>query len=173
MKGSPMTDTEWPERLTLRDTKIYADEGQRIYTTATGYGYEKREYVRVDLFSALEKSNKTLSDELDASEEEGCSVDDQIMKMQKRIDELESERAAFFGRDLKWVTEQTPRGKITGKYLMMGDVELVCLRPAKKWWQIIHWLPHLHSSRPYGPLDLQQASAERDVREWFKQGAPK
>ncbi|TRD03830.1 hypothetical protein FJV76_14440 [Mesorhizobium sp. WSM4303] len=41
--------TEWPERLTLRDTTIHADEGQRIYTTATGYGYEKREYVRADL----------------------------------------------------------------------------------------------------------------------------
>lgn len=40
---------EWPERLMLRDTKVFADEGQRIFTTATGYGYEKREYVRADL----------------------------------------------------------------------------------------------------------------------------
>lgn len=35
----------WPERLTLRDTKVFADEGQRIFTTATGYGYEKQDYV--------------------------------------------------------------------------------------------------------------------------------
>lgn len=39
---------EWPKRLTLRDTKVFADEGQRIFTTATGYGYEKCEYVRAD-----------------------------------------------------------------------------------------------------------------------------
>lgn len=42
-------DGIWPPRLTLRDTKVHADEGQRIFTTATGYGYEKREYVRADL----------------------------------------------------------------------------------------------------------------------------
>jgi hypothetical protein len=41
----------WPEKLTLRDTKVYADEGQRIFTTATGYGYEKQEYVRADIAS--------------------------------------------------------------------------------------------------------------------------
>jgi hypothetical protein len=168
-----MTNHEWPELLTLRDTKIYADEGQRIYTTATGYGYEKMQYVRVDIFEAISKSNKALSDELDISEEEGCSVDDQIMRMQKRIDELETERLALFGHDLKWVTEQTPRGKITGKFLMMGGIELVCLRPAKKWWQIIHWLPHLHPARSYGPLEEQQAAAERDVRAWFRNGEKK
>ena len=39
----------WPERLTLRDTKVYADEGQRIFTTATGHGYARQEYVRADL----------------------------------------------------------------------------------------------------------------------------
>lgn len=47
-----MKKLEWPERLTLRDTKVIADEGQRIFTTATGYGYEKREYVRADLVAA-------------------------------------------------------------------------------------------------------------------------
>lgn len=40
---------EFPDRLTVRDTKVTADEGQRIYSTATGYGYEKCEYVRADL----------------------------------------------------------------------------------------------------------------------------
>jgi hypothetical protein len=49
-----MSGHVWPERLTLRDTKIHADEGQRIYTTATGYGYEKREYVRADASSQAE-----------------------------------------------------------------------------------------------------------------------
>ena len=42
----------WPERLTLRDTQVYADEGQRIFTTATGHGYERCEYVRADLIAA-------------------------------------------------------------------------------------------------------------------------
>lgn len=44
---------EWPSRLKLRDTKVIADEGQRIYTTATGYGYEKCEYVRADIADDL------------------------------------------------------------------------------------------------------------------------
>jgi hypothetical protein len=44
---------EWPRRLTLRDTKVSADEGQRIYTTATGHGYEKCEYVRADIAGAF------------------------------------------------------------------------------------------------------------------------
>lgn len=43
----------WPHRLTLRDTNVYADEGQRIYTTATGHGYERRDYVRSDLAYSL------------------------------------------------------------------------------------------------------------------------
>lgn len=43
--------TIWPDRLWLRDTHLHDDmggAGQRIYTTA-GQGYEKCEYVRVDL----------------------------------------------------------------------------------------------------------------------------
>lgn len=52
MSGLDEKGLEWPERLTLRDTKVIADEGQRIFTTATGYGYEKREYVRADLAAA-------------------------------------------------------------------------------------------------------------------------
>lgn len=43
---------DWPIRLTLRDAKVFADEGQRIFTTATGYGYQKREYVRADAAAA-------------------------------------------------------------------------------------------------------------------------
>lgn len=39
----------FPVRLTLRDTCVYADEGQRIFTTATGYGYSKCEYIRADV----------------------------------------------------------------------------------------------------------------------------
>lgn len=46
---STAPELKWPERLTLRDTEVYADEGQRIFTTATGYGYAKCEYVRADL----------------------------------------------------------------------------------------------------------------------------
>jgi hypothetical protein len=53
---------EWPERLTLRDTKVIADEGQRIYTTATGYGYEKKEYVRADLPSAPNFPSPSIQD---------------------------------------------------------------------------------------------------------------
>jgi hypothetical protein len=44
---------EWPVRLKLRDTKVIADEGQRIYSTATGYGYEKCGYVRADIADDL------------------------------------------------------------------------------------------------------------------------
>lgn len=44
-----MEPPKWPERITLRDTKVYADEGQRIFSNATGYGYEKMEYVRADI----------------------------------------------------------------------------------------------------------------------------
>ena len=48
-KGQAMTTKHpFPDRLTLRDTKVNADEGQRIYSTATGYGYEWCEYVRAD-----------------------------------------------------------------------------------------------------------------------------
>lgn len=42
----------WPDRLRIRDTRLHDDRGgagQRIYTTA-GQGYEKREYVRGDLY---------------------------------------------------------------------------------------------------------------------------
>ncbi len=46
----------WPARLTLRDTKVVADEGQRIFTTATGYGYAKQDYVRADLAYEAAKS---------------------------------------------------------------------------------------------------------------------
>ena len=48
-----MSEHEFPHRLTVRDTKVIADEGQRIYSTATGYGYDKCEYVRADLADAL------------------------------------------------------------------------------------------------------------------------
>ncbi len=43
----------FPERIKLRDTKVFADEGQRILTNATGYGYERQEYVRADLYETL------------------------------------------------------------------------------------------------------------------------
>ncbi|CCV12977.1 hypothetical protein [Mesorhizobium sp. STM 4661] len=56
--------TKWPDRLTLRDTKIHADEGQRIYTTATGYGYEKCEYIRADLNAPEVNTDRSLVDEL-------------------------------------------------------------------------------------------------------------
>lgn len=49
MSDNKHTAGEWPNRLTLRDSGIFADEGQRIYTTATGYGYEKCQYVRGDI----------------------------------------------------------------------------------------------------------------------------
>ena len=45
----------WPERLKIRDTGLHDDlggPGQRIYTTA-GRGYERVEYVRADLYTAL------------------------------------------------------------------------------------------------------------------------
>lgn len=44
---------QWPNRLTLRDTKVFADEGQRIFTTATGHGYERCQYVRADIADNL------------------------------------------------------------------------------------------------------------------------
>ena len=60
--------TEFPERLRIRDTKLNDDMGglgQRIYTTA-GAGYEKREYVCVDLYdnlaSALDMKDKRIAE---------------------------------------------------------------------------------------------------------------
>lgn len=47
----------WPDRLRIRDTKLHDDRGglgQPIYTTA-GQGYEKREYVRADLYETLSR----------------------------------------------------------------------------------------------------------------------
>lgn len=44
-------DSEWPEYVMLRDTKLHDDMGglgQRIFTTA-GAGYEKKKYIRADL----------------------------------------------------------------------------------------------------------------------------
>ena len=52
---------DWPKRMTLRDTEIYANEGQRIYTTATGYGYAKCEYVRADVADELLLALKSFS----------------------------------------------------------------------------------------------------------------
>jgi hypothetical protein len=50
---------DFPARLTLRDTKVIADEGQRIFTTATGYGYVECEYVRADLASLPAQADGT------------------------------------------------------------------------------------------------------------------
>jgi len=50
---SPSYHVGWPHRLTLRNTKVHADEGQKIYTTATGHGYEKHDYVRLDVALSL------------------------------------------------------------------------------------------------------------------------
>ena len=52
-----MSDTEWPERLRLRNTRLRDDlggAGQRIFTTA-GQGYEKKVYVRADVASEMEE----------------------------------------------------------------------------------------------------------------------
>jgi hypothetical protein len=50
---------EFPERITVRDTKVFADEGQRIYSTATGHGYQWCEYVRADLCATPPQSPVT------------------------------------------------------------------------------------------------------------------
>jgi len=55
----------FPDHLTLRDSTVYADEGQRIYTTATGHGYEKCEYIRADLVEPLRAENERLTAERD------------------------------------------------------------------------------------------------------------
>jgi hypothetical protein len=40
---------EWPDSLMIRDTQIIPEDGSgRIYTT-TGFGYEKRRYIREDV----------------------------------------------------------------------------------------------------------------------------
>ena len=47
-------DETFPDRLRIRDTRLYDDmggAGQRIYTTA-GQGYRKVDYVRADLYDA-------------------------------------------------------------------------------------------------------------------------
>lgn len=57
----------WPDTLRLRDTCLNDDLGglgQRIYTTA-GAGYEKREYVRGDLFIAKDAEVARLREALD------------------------------------------------------------------------------------------------------------
>lgn len=57
--------SDFPERLRLRDTKLFDDlggAGQRIFTTA-GQGYEKQEYVRADVYKAeMKKLRELLSD---------------------------------------------------------------------------------------------------------------
>lgn len=57
-------DVDWPVRLTLRDTKVISDEGQRIFTTSIGHGYQKREYVRADTREALVLCIKALEAKL-------------------------------------------------------------------------------------------------------------
>lgn len=50
-----------PEQIMLRDSGVNADEGQRILTTATGYGYEKCKYIRADVAeAALESARKVI-----------------------------------------------------------------------------------------------------------------
>lgn len=52
-----MSETNWPKRVNLRDTKLHDDlggAGQRIFTTA-GQGYEKRVYVRADVACEMEE----------------------------------------------------------------------------------------------------------------------
>jgi len=62
---SDALDTQWPDTLMIRDTKIHDDLGglgQRIYTT-TGAGYNKVEYIRKDIYDEL----KTALNKLEAS----------------------------------------------------------------------------------------------------------
>lgn len=53
MSEANLKEEVWPVRLTLRETKVKADEGQWIFTTATGHGYSKKEYVRSDIADLL------------------------------------------------------------------------------------------------------------------------
>ncbi|WP_111732236.1 hypothetical protein [Roseovarius amoyensis] len=59
--GAPK-DTIYPDKLKIRDTGIHEDSGRRIHTTA-GSGYPKKEYIRSDLFTALQAENKRLREE--------------------------------------------------------------------------------------------------------------
>ncbi len=55
-------DNIWPDRLRIRDTQLRDDiggAGMRIYTTA-GQGYEKRDYIRGDLYETLLTDVKNL-----------------------------------------------------------------------------------------------------------------
>ena len=64
-------DETFPDRLRIRDTRLYDDmggAGQRIYTTA-GQGYRKVDYVRADLYDAQASEIAELkADLLDASD---------------------------------------------------------------------------------------------------------
>lgn len=96
-----------------------------------------------------------------------------IEVLRDQVEDLEAKLAKAFEINLHWVHEATPKGKPIGKYLMMGDIELVCLRPRAKWWQTIHWLPIRTQTKEYGPLELQMEQAEATVKSFFKHGGAK
>ena len=60
-------DNIWPDKLRIRDTQLRDDiggAGMRIYTTA-GQGYEKRDYIRGDLYEVLLTENRVKDAALD------------------------------------------------------------------------------------------------------------
>ena len=115
-----MTDEElWPERLVLRDTKVFADEGQRIFTTATGYGYEKQEYVRADKADKDAASVALLHDGISAAAYEA-------EKAIRRADKAESDlaRARDLLRDIQGWMPGWGYGKVATKMADRIDAEL-------------------------------------------------
>ena len=84
--------SDFPERLRLRDTKLFDDlggAGQRIFTTA-GQGYEKQEYVRADVHDAeierLQKDAERLQKEIEQWRTTGQNLLEQMLDEIRRGD---------------------------------------------------------------------------------------
>ena len=100
---------EWPERLKLRDTKVIADEGQRILTNATGYGYEQHTYVRADLHARLQEQLEAVTRECERWEQRACTGDDVLGRTRTKLEAAEA-RAAKAEAELNRIKKDDTSG---------------------------------------------------------------
>ena len=102
---------KWPERLSIRDTKIYDDLGglgQRIFTTA-GAAYEKHTYYSEEYVSAKQARIEALENDF-AYHSELCTI------QQARIEALEAMWSVVFdGNEVLRYLNYEAKQRLAGK----------------------------------------------------------
>ena len=105
-------DEAFPDRLRIRDTRLYDDmggAGQRIYTTA-GQGYTKVEYIRADLHDAQAAEVERLKDSMREIRDELGKIAPAHFKKAAKAQEMAAEKAYYIADNVLlkeqqlWVT---------------------------------------------------------------------